>query len=631
MKKHGLVLFLFSLITLVSMGQGSVALKLVTPGGGNEIEIGEKFYIYFTIKNIDGEPSDAKVPGGANKIAFNFSSSSSSMSSVNGRMSQSFSNTYVLYSKAVQEGKYTYGPVTVNGVKSNTISYTIVKQRSGKQQSGGVSSGRGDSDPRSSASAQQGGNPSQPQFIGKGDEHLFLRATANKTTAYEQEAIEYTVKLYSTYSRIKFIGATDSPKFDGFVVEESDDISHQLTAETYNGKQYATAVIARYVIFPQMTGKLKVIGNTYTVSADRSEVYNLGFWGNVTSYEPVQLNVSPNDLVVDVKALPSPRPADFSGGVGKFSISSELSNPNLLTNTAGEINYTVSGHGNIKYISLPDLNALYPKQLEVFSPTTDVKAKVGRTNVSGSVTFDYSFMPLEEGSFRIPPVRLTYFNPETGRYETSEAKGYEVRVGKGIESAKSQTRLKNTYDSQLMKDRYDIRQLHIPFVYTIVYWLFYIVPVLAFVTVAIIYRRRIKALSDVAGLKSRRAGKVAQKRLRIAAKCLRDKNETKFYDELLIALWGYLGDKLKMPTSELSRKNVAGVLESKEIDPDIISNLINVLDDCEFAKYSPDGGASGMQEDYEKGCRVIDSLEDFFAGKKSGMSSEDSRSKDLEK
>lgn len=618
MTKHKLLLFLFSIIAFAAVADGSVSLRLAAPGGGNEIEIGEKFYIYYTLKNISGEPAEPKAPDGANKLAFTFSSSSSSMTSVNGRTTQSFTNTYVLYARAVREGKYTFGPVTVNGVKSNTISYSIVKQRSGSHSS---PSGRGggSADPGAGASQAktQTGTPEKPQFIGKGDEHLFLRATANRTTAYEQEAIEYTVKLYSTYSRIKFIGATDAPKFDGFVVEESDDISHQLTAETYNGKTYATAVIARYVIFPQMTGKLKVIGNTYTVSADRSEVYNLGFWGNVTSYEPVQLNVTPNDLTIDVKALPSPRPADFSGGVGKFSISSSLDNNKLLTNTAAGITYTVSGQGNLKYVQLPDLNALYPKQLEVFSPTTDVKANVGRSNVSGKVSFDYSFMPLEEGTFTIPSVRLCYFNPETGRYETSEAKGYTVTVGRGAESAKSQTRLKKTYDTQLMNDRYDISRLHVPYVYRFLYWLIYLIPLVGLVTVAIIYRRHIKAMADVTGMKMKKAGKVALKRLKTAAACMKANNADRFYDEMLIALWGYLGDKLKMPTSELSRHNVAEVLKSKGVGEGVIKELIEVIDDCEFAKYSPHGGAEGMREVYTKGCDIIDSLEDFFAGKKS--------------
>lgn len=611
--------------SLAAFAQGSVSLRVVAPGGGTEIAVGEKFYIYYTLKNVEGDvPAPKQAPGGASMLAFNFSSSSSQISTVNGRTTQSFQNTYVLYARANKPGSYTFGPVTIGGVKSNSVSYNIVAERKGAQNN---QAAQNQADP-SAASSRQSGSPTTPQFIGKGDEHIFLKATANRTTAYEQEAIEYTVKLYTTYSRIKFIGATDAPKFDGFVVEESNDISHSLVAETYNGRQYATAVIARYVIFPQMAGKLKVIGNTYTVSADRSEIYNLGFWGNVTSYEPVQLNVTPNDLVIDVKSLPTPRPANFSGGVGEFTISSEYDNPRLLTNTAAGIKYVVSGQGNLKYISLPDLNNLYPRQLEVFSPTTDVKAKVGRTNVSGTVTFDYSFMPLEEGSFTIPEVELCYFNPKTGRYETSSARGYSVTVGKGKESEKSQTRLKGSFSTELMTDSYNIRSVHRPVVLSFWYWLFYIIPVAALATAAVVYRRYIRALSDVAGMKSKRAGKMARRRLRAADRCLKAGDEKQFYAELLKALWGYLGDKLKMPTSELSRENVAGVLSRKGIAEDIVTSVIAVIDECEFARYSPEGGADGMRQSYERGVDVIGRLENSFSELKKKPSDESASGSD---
>ena len=221
-----------------------------------------------------------------------------------------------------------------------------------------------------------------------------MRASVSESNVYEQQALVYTVKLYTTYDAIKFIGATAAPKFDGFVVEESKAVSSSLDYETLDGKTYATAVIARYIIFPQMTGQLKVIGNTYTVSVDQREYYHDPFWGNMAVNSPLQLNVSPNDLTVNVKALPSPKPADFSGGVGKFTIASQLKSNNFKTNQAASIEYIVTGSGNLKYIQLPDLSTSFPPQLEVYTPKTDVKANVGSSNVSGSVSFDYSFMRL---------------------------------------------------------------------------------------------------------------------------------------------------------------------------------------------------------------------------------------------
>ncbi|MDE6793349.1 MAG: BatD family protein, partial [Muribaculaceae bacterium] len=408
---------------------------------------------------------------GAKIMYFERTGQSSRFSSVNGKTTQSYSFTYTLTLKAVKEGQFSYGPVTVGGVKSNSVNYAIgvapaatpdnSSQSGGGQSSGGSSSNQGEG----------------PKFIGKGDGNLFLKADVSRSTAYEQEALVYTVKLYTTYDAIKFIGATAAPKFEGFVVEESKDISTSLEYETYNGKTYATAIIARYIIFPQMQGQLKVLGNTYTVSVDEREYYHDPFWGSMSVPKPLQLNVTPNDLSINVKPLPSPVPANFSGGVGQFKISSDLPAQNFLSNQAASVVYTVTGTGNLKYVKLPDLNALYPAQLEVYSPTPEVTANVGRTNVSGSAKFDYSFMPLEAGTFTIPSVELVYFNPLTGNYETSTARGYTINVGKGKGSEKSQTRGMLAFNPQLMKVGSDLSFHHTPYFQKVGYLLFYIIPV----------------------------------------------------------------------------------------------------------------------------------------------------------
>ena len=369
----------------------------------------------------------------------------------------------------------------------------------------------------------------------------------SRSSAYEQEALVYTVKLYTTYDAIKFIGATSAPKFEGFVVEESKDVSTSLNYETYQGKTYATAIIARYIIFPQMAGDLKVIGNKYTVSVDEREYYHDPFWGSMSVAKPLQLNVTPHDLTVSVKALPTPVPADFSGGVGQFSISSELPSQNFMSNQAASIVYNVSGTGNLKYVKLPDLNALYPPQLEVYSPTPEVNATVGKSNVSGTARFDYSFMPLEAGTYEIPSVSLVYFNPQTGKYETSVAKGYTVNVGKGKGSERSQTKGKLSFNSDLMPVGDNLSMTHVPYVERFAYWLLYLLPILLLLGAVTYYRAYLKANADFLAVKSRQASKVARRRLKKAALCIRKNMVDEFYDEMLSALWGYLGDKLKMP------------------------------------------------------------------------------------
>lgn len=606
--KSKALLLLILLLSASSAFAASVRLSVQSGRGRREIGVGDLFYISYEVTDLDAEPEKpASVPG-AKVMYFERTGQSSRFSSVNGKTTQSFSFTYTLTLKAQKEGQYSFGPVSVGGVKSNAVSYAI-GQATQPQQPQQSQSGASQSDP-----SRHDPNAG-PKFIGKGDGNLFLRANVSRTSAYEQEALVYTVKLYTTYDAIKFIGATAAPKFEGFVVEESKDVSTSLNYETVNGKTYATAVIARYIIFPQMEGQLKVLGNTYTVSVDEREYYHDPFWGNMSVAKPLQLNVTPNDLTVSVKPLPTPVPPNFSGGVGQFKISSTLPAQNFLSNQAASVVYTITGTGNLKYVKLPDLNALYPPELEVYSPTPDVSANVGSSNVSGTARFDYSFMPLEAGSFAIPPVTLTYFNPATGKYESSTARGYTISVGKGKGSEKSQTRGMMAFNPKLLPVG-KVSEDHTPVIATFSYWLMYIVPVLLLIFVSVYYRTYLKANADYLAVKSRKASKVARKRLRRAEACMKRGEVDRFYDEMLAALWGWLSDRLKISTSELNRQNVSHALTDSGIGDKEIVRVIDLIDRCEFAKYAPAAEKSDMRPVYDEGVEAINTLHDAFKSKK---------------
>lgn len=605
-----ILLFLVVAASLVSAAAGKFQISVATQSGGDDIEVGEQFYVYLKLDNIDENISAPDVPGAKVKY-FTLSSQSSSIVTINGKMTQTSSLTYVATCSAVKEGSFSIGPLSAGGVHSNKASYTIVKAGSGsyskmmqRQAQQRQAQQQAQSVPQRDDEGESG-----PKFIGKGNEKLFLKASVSKTTAYEQEALVYTVKLYSSYAPIKFIGATEAPKFDGFVVEESDETSKSLMYETYNGHEYATAVIARYIIFPQMTGKLTIKGNTYTVSTDEQEYYDDPYFRMLTVRRPVQLNVTPNDLVIDVKPLPTPQPAGFTGAVGQFSISSSLPSASLKTNQPASIIYDVKGSGNLKYLTLPDLNTLYPKQLEVFSPTTQIDASPKGATVAGNVKFDYSFTPLEMGQYQIPEVTLVYFNPASGQYEKTVANGYTVEVDKGTLSEKSQTKNRLKFNDSLMPVGH-LSKTHVPVVYRPLYWLWFIIPSLLLAVILFIYRRHLKSAADIVGTRMRKAGKVASKRLKKAAACMKSGQREAFYDEMLVALWGYVGAKLNIPTSELNRQNVAERLAAAGASEEIVAQLVGVIDDCEFAKYAPGSGEDELKTVYERGAEIIGKLED---------------------
>lgn len=581
----------------------SVSLSVSPARGKREISVGDLFYISIEVKDINGNPEKPSDVPGAKVIYFDRTGQWSSFSSVNGKTTQSVSYTYTVTLRAQEEGKYNFGPITVGGVKSNSVAYAIgaPMPQTPSTANGGQTQG-----------SNKTIDPDKPEYIGKGDGNLFLRAEVSQAGSYVNQAILYTVKLYSTYDAIKFIGATASPKFDGFVVEESKDISTSLEYETYNGKTYATAIIARYIIFPQHEGSLTVKGNTYTVSVDQREYYRDPFYGHLSVSKPLQLNVTPNELTINVKPLPKPVPADFSGGVGNFKITSSLPAQKFITNQVASIVYTIEGTGNVKYVSLPDLQKLYPSELEVYTPISETNVHVGRYDVSGNIKYDYSFMPLEWGNFRLPDVKLVYFNPVTGKYETSVAKGYEIAVEKGSGSEKSQTKASAAFQSELLPVTTNLSLSHKPWVYGFFYWLFYIIPIGGIIVAYVWYRSYLAANSDALAVRSRKANRMARRRLKRAYQYMKADDRDSFYDEILTSIWGYLGDKLRIPISELNRENISGKLAMRDISDDEIQNLIKLIDEVEFEKYAPTASAVEMSEIYEKTIATMNTLEDAF-------------------
>lgn len=609
MSKRIPIIIVTLLLSALFINAASVKITVSPQRGKAKIEKGDLFYLTIDVADATVQPKAPELPG-ARLVYFDMMSGSAQTYTVNGVTRGSYSGRWEATYRAVSPGSYTAGPISIGDAKSNQVKYSIGGNGSGPDTSPSNNNANSSSQ---SANNNVDADDGKPKYIGKGDSNLFLRANVSSSNAYEQQALVYTLKIYTTYDGLNFLGATASPKFDGFVVEQSDDISTSWEFESFNGKMYKSAVVARYIIFPQMTGNLKVIGNTYTVSVSQREYYHDAFWGSLSYSTPLQLNVTPNDLVINVKSLPEPKPADFSGGVGKFSISSELKNADFKTNQAGSIVYTVKGSGNVKYVQLPDLGALYPPEIEVSTPKTSQNITVGSSNTSGSVTFDYSFMPLDEGEFHIPEVRLVYFNPETGKYETSIAKGYDIKVGKGKASANSSHQKSVRFDSSLMVvDANSLAKTPRKYIYNFAYWLFYIIPVVLLLTAVIAYRRYVGIHSDMAALNSRRANKLARKRLKRAAAAMSKNDADRFYHELLVALWGYLGDKLKMPTSELMRDNIRQVLASKGISDQAIDNFIKVIDEAEFAKYSSAGGKENLRNAYNNASEIINNLEKEF-------------------
>lgn len=596
---------LTTLMLILPLLAQSASVKIISDAYENKVEVGETFHITIEAENCGGSISMSQKPPGL-KVVYHTTRSMTSQSVHGGKQVTNSTTSLILTCKGQDVGQYSFGPVSVNGVKSNTITYKVVpstgKSRQPQQQS---QNGAGNGADPFGNNANKG-----PLFVGNGNEEMFLRASVNKSKAYEQEAIEYTVTLYTTYGDIKFLGATAAPKFDGFVTEESNEVSHAFRFEDYKGKTFKTAVIARYIIFPQKAGHLKIKGNTYTVSTDARQYYHDPYFQTMTVKYPVQLNVTPNDIEIDVEALPQPIPSNFIGGVGSFRMSTQISSTQLATNQAASLKYIVEGTGNIKYLKMPELAPYFPASIETFTPDVAVDDKIGASNVSGSATFDYSIMAHEEGKFRIPEIEFSYFNPEKRAYETLHSRDIEIEVSQGQESSKSQQA--KTFNPALLPMGRIMAGDEGPYVGTIFYWLWFAAPAVIFILILALYRKYMKDHEDLDALRSKKANKIALKRLNKAYKCIKNHQDKQFYDEMLTALWGYIGDKLKMPTSLLNRGNVSEEFAKHGVQQATFQPIINIIDDCEYAKYTPVARDDNMQQLYADALLAISKIENEY-------------------
>lgn len=621
-KNYSILIAVLILIAFPLNSWGA-SVKITSDAPGGKVEVGETFHIIIEAVNCPGALQISQLPQGVKKV-YQSEQAMSSMSNVNGRSESMNSTKLILTCKGETPGSYKFGPVSVAGINSNVISYQVIPAgqgggtgSSGSQQGSSNQNGTGSFNPNTY-------NPNAgPVFVGKGNEEMFLRAQVNKTTAYEQEAIEYVVKLYTTYDVIKFMGAAAAPKFEGFVIEESNDVATQFVRENYNGKTYATAIIARYIIFPQKSGRLKVLGNTYTVSTDAKQYYHDPYFQNMTVRYPIQLNVTPNDIEINVKPLPTPIPSNFMGGVGQFRLSASMPSVSLSTNSPGQLIFNIEGTGNIKYLNMPDISGCLPSSLEVFTPENSVEAKVGTSNVSGTSKFDYSIVPREAGKFTIPSIELTYFDPADGQYKTLHTQQFNISVSLGEASSKSQKAL--AFNSNLLPEGKLLIKPGSPYVESWLYWLWYAVPVLIFVLTFSSYRKYLKDHEDMMMLRSKKANKMALKRLSKAYQCYKNHQEEQFYDEMLAALWGYLGDKLKMPTSELNRSNVGQEFKKHGVKESTFMPIINLIDECEYAKYTPVERDANMRQIYTEAVDTLAKVESEY-DKERGISEEDSDS-----
>ncbi len=600
MKKY--ILMLLLCMFGVNM-QAEVQVKASAP---DVVEVGEQFRLSFTVNTQDVSNFSFPEVTGFSVDMGPSRSSQSSFQIINGRTSQSSTLTYTYILSALKSGtfKIPAATVTVGGkpYRSNTLTIKVLDNGGGGSQN---HSGRG----RERMHTQDAGS----QITGK---DLFITVTADKKRLYEQEAVVLTYKVYSLVSLSQLAGGM--PDLDGFHTQEIElPQQKSLKMETHNGRNYGTVVWRQYVLFPQRSGKLTIPSIKFegiVVQQNRNiDPFEAFFNGGSSMVEVKKTIVAPS-LTLQVDPLPE-RPANFSGAVGKFDISASLTPKEIKTNDALTLRVTVSGAGNMKLMKAPAVQ--FPKDFETYDAKITDKTKIGKGGASGNKTFDYLAVPRHAGQYTVPAVEFCYFDTQAKAYKTIKTESFTVDVAKGKGGGGSSESFTTKEDVKLLAS--DVRYIHQGNVKlnkrgdnyfgTMAYLWSYLVPLFVFIILLVLFRKKAQENANVAKMRNKKANKVAAKRLKKAASLLKADNPAEFYDEVLRALWGYTGDKLNISVAELNKDNVREKLQEQGVPEELIGQLTEALNECEFARYAPGDPSQTMDNLYATATEVINNME----------------------
>jgi hypothetical protein len=600
---------IFLLFTILAAWQVKAADKVRFVAEAADVVVsGDQVRLVFTVNSQDIKDFRAPSIKGFDVLMGPSRSQQSSIQIINGKRTSNSSTAFTYILLAGNPGTYTIpaASVEVNGEKvfSNAISIKVLPQ----DQTSGNSGNNGGGSASSSRSQAAGSR------ISAND--LFITATASKTTVHEQEAILLTYKVYTVVNLRQLYGKM--PDLKGFHTQEVELPQQKtFTLEHYKGRNYNTTVWSQYVLFPQQTGKLEIPSITFdgvvaqqTISDDPFDAFFNG-----GGYVEVKKKITTPKVVINVQLLPA-KPAGFSGAVGEFKLASSINATDVKTNDAVTIKLTLSGTGNMKLIGTPEVK--FPQDFEIYDPKVTDDYKLTNSGLTGTKTFEYLAIPRHAGNFTIPAIEFTYFDLKSNSYKTLKTEAYNLKVAKGQGNADQVISDFTNKESVKMLGK-DIRFIKLGdsslrpkgdfFFGTVGYYLCYLIPLLLFVVFAVIYRQEALENANVAKVKTKKANKVATRRMKLAGKLLAENKKNEFYDEVLKALWGYISDKLSIPVSQLSKDNIEAELTNYGVQEALIAEFIGVLNECEYARYAPGNENEAMDKVYSASVEVISKME----------------------
>jgi hypothetical protein len=435
--------------------------------------------------------------------------------------------------------------------------------------------------------------PTQQHAVdGEGD--LFIHNIISNRTPYKGEVIVLTQKLYTRLA-IHNINRLRLPSFSGFWTENIDIDKYEVIQEYHQGKLYNTMVISQTLLIPQRTGNLVIEPSSINIQRFTEKTVNRNIFGNIVQQMVRELtdhDIKSSRLTIKVKDVPEmEQPISFRNAIGQFSFNAELSGLSTTVGVPVNLTITIEGNGNLKLLDKPEIQV--PDAIDLFDPEVTGQIQVSNNGMSGTRIYQYLIIPRDTGTFTIPELQFTYFDPSTTRYHTLVQGPFEIQASPNTGQS---LRTANVGRQGVEYFGQDIRHIRLQYKLPLLAWLYpgsithlfsILIPLLVLLLWMYVYRKRVRMYADKEKMRAGNAAGIAQEKLRKAKDLFKKGSTSDGYEILLSALWGLPADKLNLKLSDLTRQRIKDEFLHREVPPASIGKYIDAIETCEFCRYAP--------------------------------------------
>ncbi len=573
-RMYRVTLFTLIVLCLLAFTAKGQTVSFVAKANAKQVVLGNHFEVSFILTNANGNGFQAPLFKDFKQVSGK--NVRTNASAINGKWERSTTFSYYLQPKKKGTLRIGSAVIRVDGkvYKTKPLQIEVVE---GKQKTDGEV------------------------------EQIFAKAvlSTNEAVAGQQVILDYKVYFAVNIDRY---GIVEEPSFSGLFVSQIRRFNGQVIKEVIDGVQYGTKIIKRLAIYPQQSGQLTIDPITIRVAVPINDNSPTSPFTLLRPTQSFILETEP--VVLDVKPLPEPVPTSFSGAVGSYTATAVLDKTRATTDDAITLSLTVSGDGDIKRVTAPEL--ILSDTFEVYDPNTKAENEGERNGaLFGGKTFEYLILPKIPGAYEIAP-EFSYFDPDSSKFVILKPARFQVNIRQGKNNTNVNVKPvepeKPKEEIRFIKTTASLKSLS-GFVGSLPFWLCIILPFLILGGAASYrYVQSKKPPVDPIAEKSRLAMKVAKNRLSGAEEFLKGKNLRSFYDETSKALLGYVIDKFNIPGSELTKSNVKSKLEQSGANGEHISRFMEIIGTCERAVYA--GGTDGdARKVYNDAINVIADIE----------------------